>query len=156
VQEHALTDYNELAAKTADATARFNTLSTQIKAAEKRMAEICVLKTHIINYSKTRDVYSGYKAAGYSKKYLAEHESDIIIHKAAKKAFDELGMKKLPTVRRLQDEYAKLLTGKKSAYAEYRVTRDEMKELLIHKNNIDHILGSDVREAEKEKGHDRQ
>ncbi|HPE95595.1 MAG TPA: 3'-5' exonuclease, partial [Bacillota bacterium] len=74
--------------KTADATARFNALSAQIKAAEKRMTEIAVLKTHIINYSKTRDVYTGYKAAGYSKEYLAEHESDIIIHKAAKKAFD--------------------------------------------------------------------
>jgi hypothetical protein len=156
LQEHKLTEYNELAAKTADATVRFNELSKQIKAAEKRMAEIAVLKTHIINYSKTRDVYSGYKAAGYSKKYLAEYESDIVIHKAAKKAFDELGMKKLPTVRSLQDEYAKLLTGKKSAYAEYRAARDEMKELLIHKNNIDHILGTDERKAEIVKGHERQ
>jgi hypothetical protein len=120
------------------------------------MVEIAVLKTHIINYSKTRDVYAGYKAAGYSKKYLTEHESDIIIHKAAKKAFEELGVKKLPTVRSLQDEYAKLLTGKKSAYAEYRAARDEMKELLIHKNNIDHILGTYERKAEIVKGHDRQ
>lgn len=156
LQEHALIDYNELTAKTADATARFNTLSTQIKAAEKRMAEITVMKTHIINYSKTRDVYTRYKAAGYSKKYLAEHESDIIIHKAAKKAFDELGMKKLPTVRSLQDEYAKLLTGKKAAYAEYRAARDEMKDLLVHKANVDRILGNDERKMEMEKGHDRQ
>ncbi len=156
LQEHELTDYNELAAKTAAVTARFNKLATQIKVAEKRMAEIAVLKTHIINYSKTRDVYTGYKAAGYSKKYLAENESDIIIHKAAKKAFDELGVKKLPTVRSLQDEYAKLLAGKKAAYVEYRAARDEMKELLIHKNNIDHILGPDERKMEIEKGQDRQ
>jgi len=156
LQEHALTDYNDLAAKAADATSRFNTLSMQIKAAEKRMAEIAVLKTHIINYSKTRDVYAGYKATGYSKKYLAEHESDIIIHKAAKKAFDELGMKKLPTVRNLQDEYAKLLAGKKAAYAEYRTVRDEMKDLLVHKANVDRILGTDERKADIEKGHERQ
>ena len=156
LQEHKLTDYNELAAKAADATAHFNVLSTQIKASEKRMAEIAVLKTNIINYSKTRDVYAGYKSAGYSKKYLAEHESDIIIHKAAKKAFDELGVKMLPTVRSLQDEYAKLLADKKAAYTEYRAVRDEMKELLIHKNNVDRILGTDERKAEIEKGHDRQ
>jgi len=56
----------------------------------------------------------------------------------------------------LQDKCAKLLTRKKSAYAEYRVTRDEMKELLIHKNNKDHILSTDERKAEIEKGHDRQ
>ena len=31
--------------------------------------------------------------SGYSKKHLEEHEAGIIIHKAAKKAFDDLGVK---------------------------------------------------------------
>ena len=66
----------------------------------------CRAETHIVNYAKTRDVYAGYRKAGYSKKYLAEHESDILLHKAAKKAFDELGVKKLPSVKSLQEEYA--------------------------------------------------
>ena len=77
------------------------------------MAEVAVLKTHVANYAKTRDVYAAYRKAGYSKKDLAEHESDILLHKAAKKAFDELGVKKLPTVKSLQEEYAKLLAEKK-------------------------------------------
>lgn len=141
LQEHDLADYDEIAKKSADTTARFNVLSGQIKSAEARMAEIAALKTHIINYSKTREVYAGYKAAGYSKKYLAEHEGDIILHKAAKKAFDEMSIKKLSTVRSLQEEYSKLLTEKKAAYVEYRSVRDEMKELLIHKQNIEKILG---------------
>ena len=33
------------------------------------------------------------------------HESDIIIHKAAKKAFDDRALKKLPTVKGLQAEH---------------------------------------------------
>ena len=77
----------------------------------------CRAETHIINYAKTRDVYAGYRKAGYSKKYLAEHEGDILLHKAAKNAFDELGVKKLPSVKSLQEEYAKLLSEKKTAYA---------------------------------------
>lgn len=108
-------DFAVLASMVDEAKDKFYTLSEKIKAAEKRMAEIAVLKTHIINYSKTRDVYAGYRKAGYSKKYLAEHESEIILHKAAKKAFDELGLKKLPTVKTLQTEYAALLAEKKSA-----------------------------------------
>jgi len=32
--------------------------------------------------------------------YLADHGGDILLHKAAKKAFDELGVRKLPSVRR--------------------------------------------------------
>ena len=154
VDEHDL-DLAALSSKTDAASARFNELSSQIKAAEKRMAEIAVLKTHIINYSKTRDVYAGYKAAGYSKKYLAEHESDIIIHKAAKKALDELGLKKLPTVKSLQAEYAELLAGKKEAYAEYHSAQKEMRELLIHRQNIVQFLSLDTPAVQKEKEHDR-
>lgn len=67
--DHNLLEYAALAEKTADATAHYNALSDQIKAAEKRMAEIAVLKTHIINYSKTRDVYVAYRKAGYSKNF---------------------------------------------------------------------------------------
>ena len=156
LREHGLLDYEELEARAATATERYHALSAQIKAAEGRMAEIAVLKTHIINYAKTRDVYAGYRKAGYSKKYLAEHEGDILLHKAAKKAFDELGVKRLPSVKSLQEEYAKLLSEKKAAYAEYRRSRDEMRELLLHKQNVDRVLGKNEREEEKKKEHDRQ
>ena len=53
--EHGLLDYADLAAKADEATGRYHELSARIKAAEQRMAEIAVLKTHIINYSKTRE-----------------------------------------------------------------------------------------------------
>lgn len=149
--EHNLLEYGQLEEKSAAATVRFNDLSAQIKAAEKRMAEITVLRTHIINYSKTRDTYAAYRKAGYSKKFLAEHESDIILHKAAKKAFDDLGMKKLPTVKALQTEYAALLADKKKAYAEYREARDEMRDLLAAKANVDKLMGYDEKPPEQEK-----
>lgn len=63
-------DYEELEARAAAATEQFHALSAQIKAAETRMAEIAVLKTHIANYAKTRDVYAAYRKAGYSKNIL--------------------------------------------------------------------------------------
>ena len=144
-------DYAELEEKASAATEQFHALSAQIKAAETRMAEIAVLKTHIINYAKTRDVYAGYRKAGYSKKYLAEHEGDILLHKAAKNAFDELGVKKLPTVKSLQEEYARLLSEKKAAYPDYRKAKQEMQELLTVQANVAKILGAEPREAEHEK-----
>ncbi|MDD3336332.1 MAG: relaxase/mobilization nuclease domain-containing protein [Eubacteriales bacterium] len=149
LQEHHLLDYAELTQKVEDDSSRYNHLSTTIRGAEKRMAEIAALKTHIINYSKTRDVYAAYRKAGYSKKYLAEHEVEIILHKAAKKAFDDLGVKKLPTIKNLQAEYVELLSTKKAAYAEYRAARDEMKELLVHRANVDRILENGKVEANK-------
>ena len=41
------------------------------------MAEIAVLREHIVGYAKTRDTYVDYRTAGYSKKFLAEHERDV-------------------------------------------------------------------------------
>jgi len=153
--EHNLLDYADLEAKAEAATSRYHTLSASIKAAEKRMAEIAVLKTHIINYMKTRSVYAAYREAGYSKKFKAEHESEILLHQAAKKFFDETGLKKLPAVKSLQAEYAALLAEKKSAYADYRRARDEMKELLTVKANVDHLMGYDKAERKVERKKER-
>ena len=153
LRENGLMDYAVLSQRVSEASSRYSELSAKIKAAETRMAEIAVLKTHIINYSKTREVYAAYRKAGYSKKFLAEHESEIILHKAAKKAFDELGVSKLPTVKSLQAEYASLLAEKKAAYVDYRAARDSMKELLTVKANVDKIMGYDLREEEKDAAH---
>ena len=148
LQNHELLDYAVLSEKAAEASAHFNELSARIKAAETRMAEIAVLREHIVNYAKTRDTYVAYRKAGYSKKFLAEHESEITIHKAAKNYFDGLGFKKLPTIKALNTEYAELLAEKKAAYADYRKAREEMKELLTAKANIDRILELDKEQEE--------
>ena len=153
LQDHGLMDYAVLFEQADAASKRYHELSEKIKAAEIRMAEIAVLRTQIINYAKTRDTYVAYRKAGYSKKFLLEHEGDILLHKAAKKHFDELGLKQLPTVKALNAEYAALLAEKKAAYGEYRKAREEMKELLMAKANIDRILGKETKEhrAQKEK-----
>ena len=48
--------------------------------------------------------------------------------------------------------YAKLLTGEKATYSRYRTARDEMRELLTVKANVDHIMGIDQRGEAQEKG----
>lgn len=153
--ENNLLEYDELKGKTAEVTACFNELSAGIKAAESRMAEIGNLKAHIINYSKTRDVYIAYRKAGYSKKFRAEHEADILLHKAAKKAFDDLGVKKLPTIRTLQAEYETLLAEKRSSYKKYASAKKGMRELLIVKANVDSLLGKTHKQATLERDPDR-
>ena len=154
LQDHELLDYAVLSEKAAEASAHFNELSARIKAAEKRMAEIAVLRTHIVNYAKTRETYVAYRKAGYSKKFRQEHEEEILLHQAAKEAFNELNVKKLPTIKELQTEYAQLLADKKKAYGEYRQARAAMRELLTVKNNVDRVLAKEQTEPQqKEKDH---
>ena len=148
--EHRLLDYAELAEKAAAATAHHNELSVQIKAAEKRMAEIAVLRTHIINYAKTREVYAAYRKAGYSKAFLEAHREEITLHKAAKAAFDEAGLQKLPKVKELDAEFAELLTKKKEAYPDYRKVRNEMQELVRAQKNVERFFAEEKPAQENE------
>ena len=84
------------------------------------MEQIAALKTHIINYAKTRNTYLAYRKTKAADKpaFRAAHETDLLLHEAAKRAFDALGVKKLPTVKVLQAEYTDLLAKKKAAYEE--------------------------------------
>lgn len=81
-------------------------MGDSIKVAEARLTEIAVLKTHIINYAKTREVYTAYRKTGYSKAFLEAHREENTLHKAAKAAFGEAGLQKLPKVKVLDAEFA--------------------------------------------------
>ena len=155
MDEHGFS-YETMAKHKSELSAKEKELSAKITEAQNRLAEINVLKTHIVNYSKTRDVYVAYRKSGFSKRFLEKHEADIIIHKAAKKAFDEMGVKKLPTFKSLQVEFADLLTAKKETYFELKMIRNELRELLIHKANYEELRDLEKREGHKEKERDRE
>ena len=141
LQDHGLMDYEVLSEKASLAAEKYHKLSDEIRSAEQRLAEIAALEKSIVDYAKTRDTYVAYRKAGYSKAFRAEHESDILLHQAAKNYFDSIGVKKLPTVKSLKAEYAELLAKKKAAYSEYRKSREAMRELLTAKANVEQILG---------------
>ncbi|MCC8105195.1 MAG: relaxase/mobilization nuclease domain-containing protein [Clostridiales bacterium] len=164
IKEQGVDTFEELSEKTETAVTRFNELSDSIKASESRLSEIAALKKHIINYSRTRDAYTAYRKAGYSKKFLEEHREEIALHKAAKAAFDQLdtseafsrsqkgsAKKKIPTIKQLNQEYAQVLADKKKAYAEYRTARKTMQDLLIARKTVETILEVDHTKMEQKK-----
>ena len=150
LQEQKIGSAEELRERAAAATERYHAMGDSIKAAEARLTEIAVLKTHIINYAKTRPVYDAYRKAGYSKRFLEAHREEITLHKAAKAAFDEAGLKKLPKTKDLSIEYAELLKKKKEAYPDYRKAQDEMQELMKAQKNVEMFFAEEKDTAEKE------
>ncbi|MCI8623526.1 MAG: relaxase/mobilization nuclease domain-containing protein [Provencibacterium sp.] len=138
--ENGLTDYDELTARTEQAAVRFDEVSHRIKQLEGRMAEVAQLKAHIINYSKTREIYAAYKKSRHKKEFLAEHGAEIARHEAAKKAFDTLGGKPIPKVAQLSEQYAMLLNKKQEQYTQYKEIRQEMIAYRTAKQNVDKIL----------------
>ncbi len=145
LKEHGDMNYEELRERVASATTSFNELSAQIKTLEAQMSANGELQKQIVNYTKTRQVYVDYRKAGYSKKFRAEHEGDILLHQAAKQTFDALGYgkdKRLPSVKSLRESYAVLLAEKQKAYAAYKQARTQMRELQNVKANVDYLVGA--------------
>ena len=150
LQEQKISSAVELRERAATAIERYHAIGDSIKAAEARLTEIAVLKTHIINYAKTREVYTAYRKAGYSKAFLEAHREEITLHKAAKTAFDEAGLQKLPKVKELDAEFAELLTKKKAAYPDYRKARNEMQELVRAQKNVERFFAEEKTVQENE------
>ena len=137
LQEQKIGSADELKERADAALSHYHELGDSIKDAEQRMTEIAILHTHIINYAKTRPVYDAYRKSGYSSKFLEAHREEITLHRAAKDAFDETGLKKLPKVKELNAEYSALLTKKKALYPAYRKAWDEMQEIVKAQKNVE-------------------
>ncbi|MEG2420000.1 MAG: relaxase/mobilization nuclease domain-containing protein [Oscillospiraceae bacterium] len=152
LQEHGLTDYDALAARTDAAVERFHKLTEELQSTEAALSKASELMGAVVDYAKTRPVFDGYKAARYSKKYLAEHESELATYRAARAAMNELlnGVK-LPKMDTLKKSRQELTEKKKSLYAEYRAAQQEMREAVAVKANIDHLFGhADGRENKEQ------
>jgi hypothetical protein len=151
LQDNGLTEYGELEKKAAETTDRFHALSNQIKQTESAMNTNRELKSATVQYARTRPVFEKYKAAKYSRKFLAEHEADIELYRAAQADLKRLlDGAKLPKMDVLKEEGRKLAEQKRKLYAEYQRVRRDMQEVNTAKANIDYLLGYAGQDKKKE------
>ena len=117
-------------------------IAGELQTTEVALSKVSGLMGAVVDYAKARPVFDGYKAARYSKKYLAEHEAELATYRAARAAMNELlGGEKLPKMDALKKQRRELADKKKALYAEYRQAQRDMREAVAVKANIDHLLG---------------
>ena len=151
LKEHQLFEYDDLAAKTDAATERFHTLAGDIQQTEAELSHVSNLMAAVVQYAKTRPAFDGYKAAKYSRKYLAEHEAELADYRAAKATMAELlGGEKLPKMDVLKEKRRQLAARKKALYLEYRKAQQDMRELVAVKGSVDHLRGLTDNQRNKE------
>ncbi|EKC54207.1 relaxase/Mobilization nuclease domain protein, partial [human gut metagenome] len=154
IQDNNLTDYEQLAKKATEAADRFHVISEQVKQTEQAMKTNAGLKAATVQYAKTRPVFEQYKATKYSRKFLAEHEADLELYRAAQAEMRSLlGGAKLPKMDVLKEGRPKLTAKKKQLYGEYQKARRDMQEIVTIKANIDTLMGytEPGRKQEKER-----
>lgn len=148
LEEKGIRDFETLGRKASEASERFDKVADELKSLQGRINELKELKTQILNYSRTKDIYVQYRKKGYSKKFFEEHREDITLHKAAKEAFRKL-KGPIPKIGQINAEISEISREKAAVYSEYCKARDEMKELQTAKYNIEQLL----RDEEKELGY---
>lgn len=160
IREHGIADYTELEKRANAAAEMQSALSAKMKSLDGRMKEIQDLKSQIITYSKTSAVYKEYQQTGWNPIFRAQHETEILQHENAKKAFNVLHAEALPKMAQLQQKYAELLSQKQALRTEYQATKAEADELRVIKKNIDTVLDipddGEAKEPDIENGRPRQ
>ena len=151
LQENGLADCAALEAKTDAAVDRAQALAGELREIEEELSHTTQLMGAVVQYAKTRPVFDGYKAARYSKKYLAQHEAELADYRAAKAAINELlDGAKLPKMDALKKKRRELAERKKALSVQYRAAQREMREIVTAKGNIDHLLDLTGGRADKE------
>ena len=150
--EHGLLAYADLEAACDAAVQKYHEFSDCTKANSARMQEISDLQKHIGAYHKAREIYVQYRKLPPKKQeeFYVEHTSAIISCEAAKRYFDSLGLKKLPSIQSLKQEYAALLAENKKLYPDQKKAKAEMMELLTARHNTSRILGLTEEEKQQE------
>ena len=143
LQEHGIKSREELSACADAASEKLAAAKERITALDARIAEVNALRGQIIAYAKTREVLSEYKASRYSRKFYDAHADEIEQHREAKRYFNEHSLTRLPKVKDLNAEFSALIAEKRTAYADYRVLRDEHRELLVYRHNVEMFLGEE-------------
>ncbi len=155
LQEHKISSYEELKAITDERSGKVRLLMDSMKAKEALLAENKKYQKAIADYGKTRKTFVAYKKSGYSKKFYAEHEAELLIYKAAEEVYKNAPGRKIPPMQELRDEYGRILAEKKAEFLEYAQIKKDMNEYLIAKKNLELLYQQEEEKKERE-GRDKR
>ncbi len=149
LSQNNLLNYEKLEEKINEVSQEFNKADSDIREISSDMKKISTLQNHIINFSKTKELYLEYRGTGYNQKFKKKHEEKILIHQEAKEYFKSLGYSKLPKMNELKKEYATLSVEKKKLYVVYNEAKAEKEKFNNIKSNIDNIYSDKLRSQRK-------
>ena len=155
LQEHKISSYEELKAITDERSGKVRQLMDSMKAKEALLAENKKYQKAIIDYGRTRKTFVAYKKSGYSKKFYAEHEAELLIYKAAEEVYKNAPGRKIPPMQELREEYGRILAEKKAEFLEYAQIKKDMNEYLIAKKNLELLYQQEEEKKERE-GRDKR
>ena len=143
--ENNLLQYADLEKKVEDVHGSYDRTGKELKVVEARLREVQPLIKNISNYQRLKPVYDAFQKAKDKPGFKAKHEAELVIFEAARSTLLAMqGDEKLPSLKALQAEQAKLFEEQERLYAERNRLKKEAKQIETIKSNVDTFLAPSV------------
>ena len=152
IQEHGYDSEESLADAFSQAQAQTSDMRKALRSTEKKLKEVNQQIHYTGQYLANKSVYKQFLASRNKKQFRQEHGAEIALYEAARKFLkDSAGGGKLPSIKLLKEEKAKLTELKNRQYETYQNLRGYKKELKTVKANVEMILGKGQGRQEPER-----
>lgn len=149
--EHGITAYDELESKIAELQNGFDDTADKLKAVEKQLSDMNILRKHIRTYQAMRPVYTEYKKSKNKAEFERQHRRELTLYNASHKYLSDVqNGGKLPSLEKVNTDFTEMSEQKRSLYEKYRKEKKALSEIEIIKKNVDTILNM-PRQTEPEK-----
>ena len=147
--ENNITTYEALENRAKEIHTDFDTVSSQIKALERRMNDTAVLMKYVSTYTRLKPIYQKYQTAKDKTAFEKKYQSEIILFEATAK---NLKGKNPPPAEVLKISYTSMTEEKAKLYEEYKKLKKQSAEIDTVKANVNTLLNRPKeRETEIEK-----
>lgn len=148
IQEHGYDSGEALSDAFSQAQSQTSDMRKALRSTEEKLKEVNQQIHYTGQYLANKSMYKQYLVSRNKKQFRQEHGAEIALYEAARKFLkDSAGGGKLPSIKLLKEEKAKLTELKNRQYGTYQNLQGYEKELKTVKTNVEMILG---------KGQDRQ
>jgi hypothetical protein len=142
LEEQGIESMEELASLLESTSTDFEAQRSALQETEARLKTVNILIKNTGQYLANKEVYGQYLQAKNKKKFRAEHEPELLLYEAARKALKEAsGGEKIPTMKQLKAEKEQLTAKKNEQYESFSFSRAKHRELQTIDANVRSILG---------------
>ena len=136
LEEKGLTDEDALDQRITELDTKFHDSLAVVKDLEGRMKANKELRYHIAAYTSTKSIAQQLKTAKRPAAFEEQHRAELTAYRAAAAYFKANDITKLPSLKKLEVEYAQLASEKAKFYEQYKETKEELLKLKTAKQNV--------------------
>ena len=136
LEEKGLTDEDALDQRITELDTKFHDSLAVVKDLEGRMKANKELRYHIAAYTSTKSIAQQLKTAKRPAAFEEQHRAELTAYRAAAAYFKANDITKLPSLKKLEVEYAQLASEKAKFYEQYKETKEELLKLKTAEQNV--------------------